>query len=100
MNDGVNPEWCSLSYISVDDVARRVVELGRGTKLGKIDIKSAYKIIHFPSRPVTLRDGMARESICRCQTTLWTEASSNNLHSSGRCSGVDRKNEVSVPLSG
>ena len=38
VNDGIDPELCSLSYISVDDV-------GRGTMLGKTDIKSAYRII-------------------------------------------------------
>ena len=45
INDGIHPELCSLSYISVDDVARVVALLGRGTMLGKTDIKSAYRII-------------------------------------------------------
>ena len=45
VNDGINPELCSLSYISVDDVARVVALLGRGTMLGKTNIKSAYRII-------------------------------------------------------
>ena len=45
VNDGIHPELCSLSYISVDDVARVVALLGRGTMLGKTDIKSAYRII-------------------------------------------------------
>ena len=34
-----------MSYISVDDVVQRVVSLGRGTLLAKIDIKSAFRLI-------------------------------------------------------
>ena len=49
VNDAIHPELCSLSYISVDDVARVVALLGRGTMLGKTDIKSAYRII--PAHP-------------------------------------------------
>ena len=45
VSDGINPEWCSLSHISVDDVAKVVAGLGRGTVLGKMDIKSAYRMI-------------------------------------------------------
>ena len=30
VNDGIPPEWCSLSYMKVDDVARQVAQLGRG----------------------------------------------------------------------
>ena len=29
INDGIPPEWCSLLYIKVDDVARHVAELQR-----------------------------------------------------------------------
>ena len=36
---GIDKFLCSLSYILVDNVARQVVELGRGTKLAKMDIK-------------------------------------------------------------
>ena len=45
VNDGIDPELCSLSYISVDEVARVVALLGRGTMLGKTDIKGAYRIL-------------------------------------------------------
>ena len=50
VNNGIDPELCSLSYISVDDVARVVAFLGRGTMLGKTDIKSAYRIVHPADR--------------------------------------------------
>ena len=37
--------WCSLSYISVDDITRIIARMGRGALLGKIDIKIAYRIV-------------------------------------------------------
>ena len=54
INDGISPELCSLSYISVDDVSRVVASLGRGTLLAKVDIKSAYRIVpvHPEDRPL------------------------------------------------
>ena len=56
VNDGICPEMCSLSYISVDDidVSKIVASLGRGTLLAKVDIKSAYGIVpvHREDRPL------------------------------------------------
>ena len=43
VNDGICKEWCSLSYISVDDVARAVVKLGKGALMAKFDLKAAYR---------------------------------------------------------
>ena len=45
VNDGVCPELCSLTYNSVDDVARTVASLGKGALLAKMDVKSAYRIV-------------------------------------------------------
>jgi len=45
VNDGISKEACSLSYISVDDVAACVVMAGRGAMLAKLDIKHAYRNI-------------------------------------------------------
>ena len=45
VNDGIDRELSSLSYISVDDVMRRVLELGRGALMAKADIKQAYRNI-------------------------------------------------------
>ena len=42
VNDGIDKELCSLSYMSIDDVAARVVRLGRGALMAKFDLKSAY----------------------------------------------------------
>ena len=45
VNDGIDPELCSLSYITVDDAVAEIARLGRGAELAKIDIKSTYGIV-------------------------------------------------------
>ena len=39
VNDGISKEWCSLKYMTIDDVANRVVRLGRGALMAKFDLK-------------------------------------------------------------
>ena len=48
MNDGIAKSLCSLSYISVDDIAS-VLHLGRGALLAKMDVQSAYR--NVPAHP-------------------------------------------------
>ena len=43
VNDGIDPALCSLAYLSVDSVMRRVREAGQGALLAKFDLKSAYR---------------------------------------------------------
>ena len=52
INEGICKEWYSLSYISVDDVARVVVKLGKGALMAKFDLKAAYRNvpIHLDDR--------------------------------------------------
>ena len=45
VNDGVNPTLCSLSYVSVDTVARTAASLGTGALMVKVDIEAAYRLI-------------------------------------------------------
>ena len=45
INDGISPTLCSLSYASVDDAADTILKLDRGTKLAKLDIQAAYRIV-------------------------------------------------------
>ena len=54
INDGISGEGCSLSYVSVDDAARMVLQRGPGALLAKLDIESAYRIIpvHPDDRPL------------------------------------------------
>ena len=43
VNDGINPELCSMSYSSVDQAAKIICSLGRGALMAKIDIAHAYR---------------------------------------------------------
>ena len=54
VNDGIDPQLCSLRYTSVDRVARMAQSIGRGTLLAKLDIKSAYRLVpvHPGDRPL------------------------------------------------
>jgi len=54
VNDGINRDWCSLSYVKVEDAAREISRLGTGAILAKVDVKSAYRIIpvHPDDRPL------------------------------------------------
>lgn len=45
VNEAIDPALCSLSYITVDEVAIAAMQLGHGALLAKIDIKSAYRLI-------------------------------------------------------
>lgn len=45
INDTIDPKICSLSYITVDQVANKAIALGKGSLLAKIDIKSAYRLV-------------------------------------------------------
>ncbi len=45
VNDGISKAISSLSYVSVSDAARAIVDRGRGSLLAKVDIKSAYRVV-------------------------------------------------------
>ena len=45
VNDGIQKDICSLSYISIDNVAKTVAQLGPGSLLAKADIKEPFCII-------------------------------------------------------
>ena len=50
VNDGIDPELCTLRYTSVDEAIRRVLQEGRATELAKLDLQSAYRMV--PVDPV------------------------------------------------
>ena len=54
VNDGINPEICSLSYVTVDHAVEAIMRKGQGAELAKVDIKSAYRIVpvHPDDRPL------------------------------------------------
>ena len=45
VNDAIDAKLCSLSYVTVNEVADRAVQLGKASLIAKIDIKSAYRLI-------------------------------------------------------
>ena len=45
VNDGIEPELCSLAYASVVDAVAMITRLGRGIKLAKIYLEDAYRIM-------------------------------------------------------
>ena len=50
MNDGVPKELCSMSYVSVDDAVRKILDSGPGSMLAKIDIYKE-RISAYPGAP-------------------------------------------------
>lgn len=49
VNDSISKDLCSMSFMSVDDVATRVTKLGVGAHMAKFDLKAAYR--NVPVRP-------------------------------------------------
>ena len=45
VNDGISPLLCSLQYSSLDDALSFVKQLGQGTVLIKVDLRSAYRLV-------------------------------------------------------
>ena len=69
VNDGIREDWCSLSYVTVDDAVSAVQRLGQGAQLAKVDIRSAYQIVpvHPDDRPLL---GMMWEGALYVDTAL------------------------------
>ena len=44
-NDRVDPELCSLRYITVDDAVAGILHLGCSSLLAKVDIEAVFRII-------------------------------------------------------
>ena len=49
VNDGIREKLSSISYVTIDMVVDKVLELGKGALMVKTDVKSAFHII--PVRP-------------------------------------------------
>ena len=45
VNDGIQPELCSLEYTKIGKAVKTINRMGPGTLIAKIDIKSAYRIV-------------------------------------------------------
>ena len=53
VNDRIDSGLCSMSYITVDMVAKELASLGQGALMAKVDIEAAYKLVpvHPDNRP-------------------------------------------------
>lgn len=45
VNDFIDSDVCSVRYTSLDEVVESIMVLGRGCLLGKVDIKSAFRLL-------------------------------------------------------
>ena len=45
INDGIPRDLCSMTYITTDEAIRKILTLGPGALLAKIDIQSAFRLI-------------------------------------------------------
>ena len=54
MNDGIDPELCSLTYTTVDQVAEVVASLEGAVLMAKVDIETSYCLVpvHPHDRPL------------------------------------------------
>lgn len=45
LNDFIDPDLCSVKYSSFDQAIHMIQDMGRGCLLGKLDIKSAFRLL-------------------------------------------------------
>ena len=45
VNNSISPSLCSLHYCELDEAVHIVLNLGRGARMKKVDLKSAYRVI-------------------------------------------------------
>ena len=45
INDGICEGFCSLCYLSIEDIASTILSLGKGALLAKTNIQSAYRMV-------------------------------------------------------
>lgn len=70
INDGIESSLCSMSYITVDDVASLAVEQGEGALLAKMDSLPPHSCA--PTGPPPTGNTVARSDIHRPNAPLWT----------------------------
>ena len=69
VNDAIQKDMCSLTYTTVDQAIRRILHLGQGTLLVKINIQHAFEASQFTQRT---------ESSLECHgmdACMWTQSS-------------------------
>ena len=70
VNDGISKDDCSFHYTSVDDATPRILQLGTGCLLAKLDICQAYR--NIPVAPEDRRVlGMVWQQKVRCYHSVY-----------------------------
>ncbi len=75
VNDGISAELSSLSYTLVDEVMRKVLELGRGARMAKADIKSLPEHSSASRGQGAPGHAVARRSISGWMPAIWPAVS-------------------------
>lgn len=89
VNDGIERDMISLSYTSVDTIVARVIQLGQGTLLSKMDIKQAYRLVPIHPEDRYLL-GMEWQGVGFGQVlAFWAKISPPTIFSSCRCFVMD-----------
>ena len=88
VNDRIRSSLCSLSYTTVDDVAKIVAQLGRGALLAMIDLVSVSP--HTSPSPRSSPSGSLpeRRNILGSHAPIWSTFSSKNFRCGGRWAGL------------
>ena len=45
INDGINPDYCTVQYTQFDEAINTVVRVGKGALMAKEDIESAFRLL-------------------------------------------------------
>ena len=45
VNDGIDPDLCSISYVRIDQAAKRALDMGHGALMAKLGFQNAYRIV-------------------------------------------------------
>ena len=69
VNDGIDNDLYSLSYVTIDNAAEAIVSKEKGTYFAKVNIQSAYHMVpvHPEDRPLL---GMSWEETLYCDAVL------------------------------
>jgi len=94
VNDGIARELSSVAYTSVDDVVKRVLELGEGAMMAKSDVKAAYRNVPAPPKgQVAAGHDVEGSDLCGWHSSFWAEVSPVIVHSSWGCNAMDCNKE-------
>ena len=76
INDGISKPLCELHYVTIDEAIDKIVQLGNGSLLAKIDIQSAFRLLPYPpSRPSLTSNALEQQSLYRYLPTFWATVS-------------------------